>query len=433
MTVHVGRRRFLKVAGAASAPFFIPARARGANERIVIGVIGVGSQGSALLASFAKRATVAAIADLSLARAEERAKSCKADMAVQDYRRLLDRKDIDAVVIAVPHHWHALCAIHAAQAGKDIYCEKPLAYTIEEGRRIADAVRTHGRVFQTGLQQRSGTKEREGCMHVRNGTLGAISRVLAYDYASPMEPDFPGAPVPEGLDWDRWCGPVEPVPFNPVIWDNKSNPSWVSLRPFSGGAMTDWGAHGLDMAQWGLGMDDSGPEEVWVEGEPFVPRKSTPADPGGRQKGPTSPRVFMRYPTGAVLEFSKGPQFGVTFVGEKGTLTVQRGSWKATPPDLVTGPVENPRVVLTTSTDHHGNWLACIRDRGTPVASVEVGHRTTSIGHLANIARWTSGLTGRVGERLRWDAKAERFTNSPEANGFLSRAYRRGYELPPIG
>jgi predicted dehydrogenase len=433
MTWRPDRRRFLQTAAVLSAPLVVPARVFGANERIALGVIGVGTQGSTLLSSFAKRATVAAIADVSLPRAEEKAKSCGAGTAVQDYRRLLDRKDIDAVVIAVPHHWHALCAIHAAQAGKDIYCEKPLAYTIEEGRRITEAVRKHGRVFQTGLQQRSGAKEYEGCMHVRNGTLGVISKVLAYDYASPMEPHFPGEPIPEGLDWDRWCGPVDPVPFNGLIWNNKSNPSWVSLRPFSGGAMTDWGAHGLDMAQWGLGMDEAGPEEVWVEGEPFTPRKSTPADPGGRQKGPTSPTVFMRYPTGAILEFSKGPQFGVTFVGERGTLTVQRGSWKASPEELVTGPVANPTVTLARSTDHHANWLDCIRDRGTPVAAAEVGHRTTTIGHLANIARWTSGLTGRVGERLKWDAKAERFTNSPEANTFLTRSSRRGYELPVVG
>ena len=184
MTWRPDRRRFLQTAAVLSAPLVLPARVFGANERIVLGVIGVGTQGSTLLSSFAKRATVAAIADVSLPRAEEKAKSCGADTAVQDYRRLLERKDIDAVVIAVPHHWHALCAIHAAQAGKDIYCEKPLAYTIEEGRRITEAVRKHGRVFQTGLQQRSGAKEYEGCMHVRNGTLGAISKVLAYDYAS---------------------------------------------------------------------------------------------------------------------------------------------------------------------------------------------------------------------------------------------------------
>ena len=415
---------------AGTAPLFIPARAFGANERIVIGGIGVGNQGSGLVSSFAKRVSVAAISDVYLPRAEEVAGKFGAGSVHQDYRAMLDRKDIDAVIVATPHHWHALCCIHAAQAGKDIYCEKPLAYSIVEGRRVVEAVRKYGRVLQTGMQQRSGSKEQAGCRLVRAGGLSTISRVIASNYASPMDPDFPEQPVPAGLDWERWCGPADLLPFNKVVWDNRSNPSWVSLRPFSGGAMTDWGAHGLDMAQWGLGMDTSGPEEVWVEGTAFEPQVSTPEKPGGRQKGPNGPKVCMRYPGDILLELTSGPQFGVTFVGEKGRLTLQRGGFKADPADLAVAPAATESVEIIRSTDHHQNWLDCIKSRAEPAAGVEVGQRSTSLGHLANIARWVSGLTGETDKRLRWDAAAERFTNSDEANRFLSRPYREGYTLP---
>jgi predicted dehydrogenase len=432
MPVPLNRRCVLRAsAAAATAPLFIPSRAFGASERPVLGIIGAGTRASQLVPSLMKLARIAAVADVSLPRAERMAKDVGADDCGQDYRSLLDRQDIDAVVVATPLHWHALCCIHAAQAGKDIYCEKPLAYTITDGRKVAEAVRKYGRVFQTGLQQRSGRAECDGCRLVRDGVLGPVTRVVAYNYPSPMEPQFPGQPVPAGLDWDRWCGPVEPVPFNAAIWDNRSNPAWVSLRPFSGGAMTDWGAHGLDMAQWGLGMDGGGPEEVWVEGKPFEPQSSTPEQPGGRQKGPVAPKVLMRYGNGIILEFMGGPQFGVTFVGPQGSMTVQRNRFTTTPATILpsdTGIIHEDGANSTFA--HCQNWVDCIRSRGEPAAGVEVGQRSTSIGHLANIARWTSGLTGRVGEKLRWDAATERFTNSPEANTFLARYPRRGYELP---
>ena len=224
----------------------------------MLGGIGVGNQGSGNVRSLSRSCDIAAITDVYLPRAESFAKSVGAKHVYQDYRKLLEHRDIDAVVICTPHHWHAPCCIHAAQAGKDIFCEKPLTNSILEGRRIVEAVRKYGRVLQTGLQQRSGGNEYRGIMHVRNGTIGKVTRVLASNYCSPMEPKWPRQDIPEGLDWDFWCGPAVPPPYNFVIWDNRSNPSWVSIRPFSGGNMTDRGGHGLDIAQWGLGMDDSG-------------------------------------------------------------------------------------------------------------------------------------------------------------------------------
>jgi predicted dehydrogenase len=435
MTAKTTRRDFLGrcVAGGAAAvasPWLVPAIAFGANDRIVLGGIGVGNQGSGLVRSFRGSCSIAAIADVYLPRAEEVAKSVGAGQVYQDYRKLLERDDIDAVIVATPLHWHALNCIHAAQAGKDIFCEKPLSYTIVEGRRVVEAVRKYKRVLQTGIQQRSGRNEHDGCMFVRGGALGKITRVIAANYHSPMDPDFPEQPVPAGLDWDLWCGPAERPPYNFVIWDNRSNPSWVSVRPFSGGSMTDWGSHGLDMAQWGLGMDDGGPEEVWTEGAPFQPQISTPESPGGRQRGPGGPKVFMKYPGGVVMELGGGPVFGVRFVGEKGTLTLQRGGFSSDPAELTAEPLKDPKVELYRSPGHHRDWLDCIKERRDPAAHVEIGHRSTTLCHLGNIARWVSGLTGETGQVLKWDARSERFANSPEGNTFLDRPGRKGYELP---
>ncbi len=198
--------------------------------------------------------------------------------------------------------------------------------------------------------------------------------------------------------------------------------------------MTDWGAHGLDIAQWGLGMDEGGPVEVWTEGEPFKPIISTPGSPGGRHRGPRSPKVCMKYPGDIVMELSGSPSFpglsGVSFVGEQGNLTVTRGKFSSDPAELTAEPLKNPKVQLYRSENHTDNWLNCIKDRSDPVAHAEVGHRSVTVCHLANIARWVSEVTGETGQKLQWDAQAERFTNSPEANRFLNGTWRKQYQLP---
>ncbi|NQT37229.1 MAG: Gfo/Idh/MocA family oxidoreductase, partial [Planctomycetes bacterium] len=403
MSNRLTRRRFCQVSAAAgltavASPLLLPARVFGSNDRVVLGSIGVGNRGRQLIGSFGSGASIGAVADVYLPRAEEVAKSVGAQHVYQDYRKLLEQNDIDAVVIATPHRWHAINAVHAAQAGKDIYCEKPQTYSIPEGRRIVQAVRKHKRVFQTGSQQRSGGNEYTGCMHVRNGALGKLTKVLASNYHSPMTPRWPKQDIPKGLDWDVWCGPATPPDFNFVIWDNRSNPSWVSIEPFSGGEVTDWGAHGLDMAQWGLGMDESGPVEVWTEGEPFETMYSTPEAPGGRHRGPRSPTVMMKYPGDIIMELSGGPSnSGVRFIGEKGTMDVTRGRYRASAPELTAKPLADMKVQLYRSTSHSGNWIQCIKDRRDPVAHAEVGHRSVTICHLVNIARWVSEITGETG------------------------------------
>jgi len=400
----------------------------------VVGIIGVGNRSRALLGGLKGRVDIAAVADVYLPRAQEVAESVGAKHVYQDYRELLDQKDIDAVVIATPHRWHALNSIHAAQASKDIYCEKPLSYTIREGRRVVEAVRKHKRVLQTGSQLRSNRKVYTGCMHVRNGSIGKVARVLAVNYHSPMESGHPKQDIPKGLDWDMWCGPAEPPPFNFVIWDNRSKPSWSSIRPFSGGDIAEGGPHGLDLAQWGIGMDKSGPMEIWTEGEPFKPMTSNLEAPGERHGGPDSPKILMKYPGGIVLQLSgyRGNGAGVRFVGENGSVSVGNNHVESDPAELVSKPVEDPKVQLERSDDHIGNWLECIRERRDPIASAEIGHRSATVCHLGNIARWVSEITGETGQKLRWDPHKERFTNSPAANRFLEGSYRKGYELPEV-
>jgi predicted dehydrogenase len=446
------RRSFLKhsVAGAvsaAAAPMILPsgvlarAGSPGANDRIIIGGIGIGVMGRGHMRSFSSYddVRIAAVADVDMRRANAAAEGLGAD-AYQDYRRLLDRDDIDAVIIATPHHWHALNTIHAAQAGKDIYCEKCFSLTIREGRLMAEAVAKYNRVLQSGMQQRSGEKEYTGCMLVRNGRIGKVSRVVTHHYLSPWLNGLPEEPVPPELDWDMWCGQVEPHPYNHRLTADSPDISygaWYSMREFGGGEMACFGPHGLDVVQRALGMDETGPEEVWVEGDPFesvIYRPDTYPDRACTQchsglKG-LNPKVFMRFPGDITVEYGEDINTGAHFIGEHGTITISRGELSSDPPELIEAPLENPEVQLYHSDHHHRNWLDCIKSREKPVAHEEIGHRVATLVHLGNIARWVSEVTGETGKRLKWDAQAERFTNTDWGNHFLDRPRRAPYQLP---
>jgi len=457
----LSRRSFIKrgiaAAGVASFPSILGSRILAANgnpgvsDHITLGIIGVGNMGSGHVRGFSGMpdVSVAAIADTCLPRAEEQVKwlhenervrdGAKVD-AYQDYRKILERDDIDAVIIATPDHSHALITIQAAQTGKHIFCQKPLSHCVWEGRQMVNAVKKAGIVFQTGSQQRSSVVSNIGITHLRNGTLGKITRVLASNYGSPLENGWPGTTVPEGLDWDLWCGPAPKIGFNHAIWSNagETAPTWSGITLFGGGTMTDWGGHGLDIIQWGLDMDDSGPEEVWVEGEPFVAVTSTPENTGGRRQGPKSPKVHMKYANGVIVEFEGGPMFGGIFIGENGRMTLDRQNAKSDPIELTRAPLENPKVEVyrgyeyARRNSHDRNWLECIKTGGVTAAPVEVGHRSATVCHLANIARWVSGITGETGQKLRWDSVNERFTNSDAANQFLRKTYRPGFEVPEV-
>lgn len=420
---HTTRRQFLTqttsgVAATFAAPWIIPSSAFGANDRIVTGHIGVGGQGGGNLGAFLKLATPAAVCDVDKKRLaaavgrveKETKKPCE---GFGDYRKLLDRKDIDAVVISTPDHWHALTTIHACQAGKDVYCEKPLSLTIVEGRKMVEAARAHGRIVQTGSQQRSDDRFRLACELVRNGRLGKLERVMVGLPGS----NFSGPPVPDSdppaeLDYDMWLGPAPQRPYNV----KRVHYNFRFFWDYSGGQMTNFGAHHIDIAQWGLGMDESGP--VAVEGTATF----------GTEKGyevTQSCRITHTYSTGVKMIVGQGEKDcpgGVTFVGSEGTIFVDRGKIVGTPEELVKQVLKEDDTRLYVSKNHHQNFLDCIKSRKLPICDVEIGHRSATVCHLSNIAV-------RLGRRIQWDAANEQIVGDAEAAKWISRPYREPWKL----
>jgi predicted dehydrogenase len=341
------RRQFLRqatvaVAGGLALPSFVPAgvlaaaNRPGANDRVSVAFIGVGRQGGGLFDFLSRMPTaqIVATADVDWPRALQVAGRVEGTVAYQDYRRILDRSDVDAIVTATPEQWRGPICVHACQAGKDLYVEKPMSLTVREGRMIVDAVHRYGRVFQTGSQQRSMEPNRRGCELIRNGRLGTIRRVIAHNYPSPWECGLPAQTAPAGLDWEQWCGPALRLPFHPDIFAPRANPGWLSFRPFSGGEMTGWGSHGFDQVQWALGMDHTGPVEIWTEGGPLRP--PTYHQPESRARGDAlcqQPKVFFRYPGDIIMELGDGPQGGALFIGEHGTLRIDRAFCRSDPPN----------------------------------------------------------------------------------------------------
>ncbi|MDP1796918.1 MAG: Gfo/Idh/MocA family oxidoreductase, partial [Planctomycetaceae bacterium] len=335
---NVSRRQFLAAASATfAAPYIIPARAFGANERIVTAHIGVGGQGTSNLNAFmGKGVSPAAVADVDSERLTRTVKlvtdkghPCE---GYGDYRKLLERKDIDAVVVSTPDHWHALATIHACQAGKDVYCEKPLSLTIAEGRRMVEVARAEKRIVQTGSQQRSDDRFRQACESVRNGRLGDIKEILVGLPGS----NFSGPPVadsepPKQLDYDMWLGPAPQRPYNVkrvhylfrFFWD------------YSGGQMTNFGAHHIDIAQWALGMDHGGPISSEGTAE-FHPEKW--------YETTMNCRITHTYANGTKLivgQLQKDIPGGCTFIGTKGKIFVDRGKIVGTPDDILKQPFDD--------------------------------------------------------------------------------------------
>ncbi len=422
----VTRRRFLQTAAAAAAaPLFVPRSALagpgrpGANDRINIGCIGVGIMGGGHLRRHLGRSDtqVVAVCDVD-AKARKKALdevdkryaarrkkgSYKGCAAYNDFRELLARDDIDAVVIATPDHWHALISIAAAEAGKDIYCEKPLSLTILEGQAMVNAVRRYGRVFQTGSQQRSGYggKFRFAAEMVRSGRIGKLVSANV-SVGGPSKPCYlPGEPTPPGLDWNMWLGPAPWRPFHHLIHPFR----WRSWRDYSGGGMTDWGAHHFDIVQWALGMDDSGPVEIY------------PPDGAKRE------RLTYVYANGVEVYHGgyTGKGSGITFNGTKGRIEVSRDHLKTYPDSIMKEPLRPDEVHLYESRDHTGNWLECIRTRRRPVADVAIGWRSVTVCLLGDLAYWLK-------RPLKWDPKRIRFVNDPDADRWLDRAKRAPWRI----
>jgi predicted dehydrogenase len=418
------------------------------NELIGVGIIGCGRRNAQLQVGRGgqgkppEEVRIVAVADFNKTRADQWAAKYNCP-AYQDYRELLDRKDVEVVIYATPEHWHYLPCIHAAQAGKDMYGEQPLSHTIREGRVMADAVRKYKRVFQTGEQQRSHPKTRKAAELIINGRIGKIQSVIGYNYPSPFECGFPSQPIPEGLDWDRWCGPNEMVPYNTSLYlsrvpyerdwlqpveENAIGPGWMSFRPYSGGELVNWGCHGLSMVQWVLQMDNSGPVEVWVEPaeklEPLVYEKPEKRDRGDEHASQTI--INYRFANDVVLALGgtdKRLGGGARFIGDKGEITIFRGGYECKPEGLDKDPLPADAIRLIESDNHMQNFFDCVRSREDPIMNVENGHRVATLCHLGNIAR-------RIGRPLKWDPEKEEFPGDDEANRHLDSPKRTGYELP---
>ena len=322
---------------------------------------------------------------------------------------MIARDDIDAVCIGTPDHWHAIPVVMAARAGKDMYCEKPLSLTIAQGRAMSDAVNRYGVVFLTGSQQRSDPKMRLGCELVRNGRIGELERVeVGLPGGSGIEPQ-PAMPIPEGFDYDFWLGPA---PYQPYT-EKRCHWNFRWILDYSGGQLTDWGAHHCDIAQWGMGTERTGPVEVEGEGE-------YPAD--GLYTAATSYAFDCLYENGVTMSCSTAHRGGVTFIGSEGKVFVNRGVIQTDPASLIDTEFGSTETRLYATNGHHSNFIDCFYSRAETVAPVEVAHRSISIAHLGNIAM-------KVGRRLNWDPAAERFIDDAEADRMLSRAMRGPWHL----
>jgi predicted dehydrogenase len=427
------RRNFLKTAiVAGTAPLVLRSSLFAADaapsKQITLGFIGIGAQGYGLLGNCLGRNDfrVLAVCDVDTTRrnlgkksVEERyAKDTKSGEykgceTYEDFREMLARKDIDAVVIATPDHWHAGTSIAAAKAGKDIYCEKPMAHTVLEGRAMVNAVRANQRIFQTGSMQRSSGEFRAACELVRNSVLGKVARVEARVSGPPKPCDLPAETDEPGLNWDMWLGPAPLRPYNSVLSPRGKCdhfPDWRNYREYGSGGVGDWGAHHFDIVQWALGYDEGGPVEF------FLPEKAD-ANFG----------VRWRYDNGTEVTHLDGN--GITFYGDKGKLYVNRGKFeltldgklKAETMDsyaaLLKELLPTDAVRLYHSNDQISDWLKCMKSRKLPICDVEIGQRTATICNLVNQVYFNR-------KGCKWDPKTEQFTDGTGDASWLTREYR---------
>ncbi|HXE53124.1 MAG TPA: Gfo/Idh/MocA family oxidoreductase, partial [Tepidisphaeraceae bacterium] len=342
--------------------------------------------------------------------------------------------------IGVPDHWHTAIAMTAAKAGKDIYCEKPLTLTIQEAKTIIDCVRKYDRVFQTGSQQRSEGPFRQACEYVRNGRLGKIKEVWVGVGPTSKWCDLPAQPTPEGLEWDIWLGQAPERPWNDVICRAQSdpnkypfNPGWRDYREYSGGYVTDWGAHHFDITQWALGMDHSGPDQVIPaenENDKYGAQVIYKSTPVGDNVVVTHKEVVYKHQgknrrTGEEQEIRETN--GILFIGENGKLFVNREKILSDPPEILKEPIHEDEVLYFTSPNHnhHVDWTNCIKTRQRPIADVEIGARSVTVCHLINLAYWHH-------RKLTWDPQAWEFPGDSEANGWRTRERRGKYVLPEV-
>ncbi len=430
----INRRQFITQTTAAATglivfPTICPSSALGRNghtapsERITLALIGNGKQGRSHLWRFRDEypTQILAVCDVDRLKMQlgvdqsNEAYEKKYGMTgyatvqgYQDFRLLLQRTDIDGVIIASPDHWHAILAIQAMKSGKDVYCEKPLANCIAESRAIVNAAKQYDSIFQTGSMQRSDKDFRRACELVRNGYIGELKQVQVCA-GSPAEfCGLPPMPPPDYLDWDLWLGPAPARPYHSALSPHVSNNVYPDSRKywdFGGGSLTDLGAHMFDIAQWALDMDHSGPVEI--------------APPNGKHYE----HLTYRYANGLTMtEQSISQGFGVLFLGTEGRIEVNRQGLFCVPTSLETLRFKPRDLRLYHSNDHSMNWLNCIRSRRQPICPAETGHRSATVCHLGNIAY-------RLHRPLTWDPATEQFQNDPQANRLLANPMRSPWTL----
>jgi predicted dehydrogenase len=449
------RRDFLAAAGktlaVAGFPSIVPASVRGAfspGNRVNVGAIGTGriSRGHDLPGIWQyDTARIMAVCDLDSRRArdavtlvngyygKQTGKPYDGVTAYTNYRELLANKDVDAVVISTPDHWHALIAMDAVAAGKDVYLQKPASLTIAEGRALSDAVHRSGRIFQIGSQQRSTVQFRVAAELVRNGRIGTLKTVEIGLPGDPSGDDEPEMPVPKNLNYEMWLGSTPVVPYTEKRVHPQAGydrPGWLRCEQFGAGMITGWGAHHLDSAHWAMDAEYTGPIEVWGTAE--FPKKGL-----WDVHGPF--RTEAIYADGVHMIVSGDFPNGLKFIGTDGWIFVSRGNetvtasdpvaklkdpqaLAASDPKILTSVIGPNEIHLYESKEHHGNWLECIRSRRQTIAPVEVAHRACSACLIHHMAM-------KLKRKLYWDPMRERFKNDDEANAMLSRPQRPPYVI----
>ncbi|NIP25736.1 MAG: Gfo/Idh/MocA family oxidoreductase [Phycisphaerae bacterium] len=433
------RRQFLKssaVAAAAAWPAIVPASVFGADapsNRITFGCIGVGRMGLGDLREIMgfKQAQILAVCDVDSKRTKHAQQLVEKHYARQsqdgtykgcatygDFRDLIARKDIDAVSVVTPDHWHALPSLAAARAGKDIFLQKPLSLTIEEGRLLSDTVSRYGRVFQIGSQQRSDSRFRKACELVRNGRIGKLQTVKVGFGTDPGTGPQAPMPVPDWLDYNMWLGPAPWAAYTEKRVHPQSGygrPGWLRIADYGAGMITGWGSHHNDIAQWGMGTEQTGPVEI--EGQAEFPKDGLWDVHGAFS-------IEYTYANGVKVtcaDTRKNKQ-GILFEGSEGWVYVRRGHIDANPKSLLTSPISTDEIQLYKSNNHKANLLECIKSRKQTVAPAEVAHRSCSVCLLGEIAM-------RLGKKLKWDFERETFTNDDQANRMLSKPMRSPWHL----
>jgi predicted dehydrogenase len=428
----VNRRDFLRTAAGAAAsaiaiPYIVPSSVFGADggvapsNKLHVGMIGVGSQGTWDMRGFLDKqeALVVAVCDIDV----KRQKTAKAEVDLKygnsdcktygDFRDVIARSDIDIIATAIPDHWHSIPAIMAAEAGKDIHGQKPLARTIREGRAICDAVKRYGRIWQTGSWQRSVANFRRACELVRNGRVGKVHMVEVGLPTGSTRGNESIKPVPAGVDWDMWLGPAPWVPFRGILhWD------WRWLMDYSGGQMTDWAGHHIDIAHWALDLEHTGPVEI--EGHGTYPKD-------GIFNVPYEYKVTTKYANGLTMIIANDRKLphgmGVCWYGDKGWLHVTRDEPIHANPKSILDEVIGPNEIhLYESKDHHQNFLDCVKSRRETITPAEVAHRSLTPALLGEISMLLE-------RKLKWDPEKETIVGDEEASRMLSRPMRSPWHL----